>query len=64
MSTRTHILGEERHVRIRCQDDEPSVWIDTAHATVSLTLTAEQLDALIVAATTARVMLRSQAVLA
>lgn len=62
MSTSLHILGEDRRVESRLMDDDGTVWVRTAHETVSLTLTVEQFDQLIAAAQAARAQLVAQAV--
>lgn len=54
MSTLTHIHGAFDRVAIRCEDDEPVIWITTRHDSVSLKLTADQLVSLEAAIEAAR----------
>lgn len=48
MATTVHVFGEDRHVEIECNDDEPTVWIRdrTGGTTISLSLTPQQREQL------------------
>lgn len=48
MSTTVHVFGEDRHVEIECNDDEPTVWIRqrSTGMAISLSLTPEQREQL------------------